>query len=248
MGVNMKVVERSVETNSAPATENKGEDGLDLKKSTAIKQNALLKGLEALAAFYQLGFDGQNLYKEMQFFEMLAQKYAKCFKMERKKEEVLKELVDHLSTVNRIIEKYKYQKNTTIQILLDIQKEYNWLPQHILLWVSRQLQVPYASLLTLANFYEVLSLVPRGDHHVHVCQGTACHVRGSSELMQRVASLLEIQPGETDNTQTFTLDSVHCLGCCALAPVIKINDQYMKNPSMSALKKIFQTLLKKRGN
>ena len=91
-----------------------------------------------------------------------------------------------------------------------------------------------------------MSLEPRGEHTIQVCQGTACHVRGSSELMGRVSSLLGIQPGETDSEQLFTLQSVRCLGCCALAPVIKIDDQYYNNPRVTKLEKIFDSYREKR--
>ena len=108
-----------------------------------------------------------------------------------------------------------------------------------------RLNIPICELYTLANFYEVLSLEPIGKHIIQVCEGTACHVRGSSELMQRVSALLGIKAGETDAEQLFTLKSVHCLGCCALAPVIKINEKYYNNPPIKELKEIFNTCREK---
>ena len=114
----------------------------------------------------------------------------------------------------------------------------NWLPRHTLKWISIRLNIALASIYSIASFYEALSLEPQGEHIVQVCQGTACHVRGASGLMERISSLLGIQPGETDSNQVFTLKSVRCLGCCALAPVIKIDDKYYSNPSVAKLKKI----------
>ena len=92
------------------------------------------------------------------------------------------------------------------------------------------------------NFYEAFSLEPRGAHMVQICDGTACHVRGASELLTRVSSLLGIQPGETDSTCTFSLRTVHCMGCCALGPVIKIDEEYYSNPTSKRMKEVFRSL------
>lgn len=216
-----------------------------VKPPVSDKQNVLLKGLEVLGEYYALGYEEQNFYKELKYLEAEAKYHAESLGQVKKKEKAILDTVNQLRKIDDIIGSYNYKKSALIQILLDIQHEYNWLPPHILNWISLRLTVPITTLYTLANFYEVLSLEPIGDHIIQVCQGTACHVRGSSELMQRVSALLDIQPGETDVDRLFTLKSVHCLGCCALAPVMKVDDQYYRNPSIETLKEIFTTYRKK---
>ena len=211
------------------------------KKSVSDKQNILLKAFEALGESYSLGYDAQNFYDELKFLETEAEEYAESIGQVNNKEKAIRDTVNQFRKVDEIINKYKNKNSALIQILLDIQNEFNWLPKHILHWVSARVAIPISKIYTIANFYEVLNLEPVGEHIIQVCQGTACHVRGSSELMQRVSAILGIEPGETDAEQVFTLKSVHCLGCCALAPVIKVDEQYYGNPSMENLKEIFDS-------
>lgn len=221
------------------------ENVLKPKPTASDKQKALLKGLEALGEYYALGYEGENFFRELQYFEAESEYHTKSFGQIKRKGKALLEIVNQIRTVEEIVEMHEYKKSALIQILLDIQNKLNWLPRHIINWISVKLNVPISTIYAIANFYEVLSLEPRGAHLVQVCEGTACHVRGSSELIQRVSALLGIQPGDTDSELSFTLKSVHCLGCCALAPVIKVDDQYYSNPSIATLKKVFSTCKKK---
>ncbi len=143
-----------------------------------------------------------------------------------------------------IMRKYDFQKNSLIQVLLDVQETFRWLPRHILNWISGRLNIPLREIYVIANFYEAFSLEPRGRHIVQVCTGTACHVRGASEMLTRVSAALGIQPGQTDSRQEFTLETVHCIGCCALAPVVQIDAQYYRDPTRSKLEKIIKSLEK----
>jgi NADH-quinone oxidoreductase subunit E len=88
---------------------------------------------------------------------------------------------------------------------------------------------------------------PRGRHTFQVCTGTACHVRGSSGLLTQVSAALELQPGQTDSKLTYTLETVHCLGCCALAPVVQIDSEYYRDPARSMLDKIVKTMQKEEA-
>jgi NADH-quinone oxidoreductase subunit E len=133
-----------------------------------------------------------------------------------------------------------------LQILLDVQSRLNWLPRHALKWISRRLKVPLASIYTIGSFYEALSLEPRGAHLVEICTGTACHVRGAPRLQATLSVLLGMQPGQTDPQQVFTLKTVHCMGCCALAPVVKIDDRYYHNPTLRQLEKIIESYRQER--
>lgn len=94
----------------------------------------------------------------------------------------------------------------------------------------------------IATFYKAFSLKPQGRHLVSVCMGTACHVRQSPRLLDRVTETLGIKPGETTGDLQFSLNTVNCLGCCALGPVMMIDDKYYSNPSLDELKEIFESL------
>jgi len=126
-----------------------------------------------------------------------------------------------------------------IQMLLAIQKQNHWLPGDALAWVSRQLSVPLTQIHNIATFYKAFSLKPLGRHEVAVCMGTACHVRGAPRLLDKVMEALQISPGETSRDLEFSLKTVNCLGCCALGPVMMVDDKYYSRPSSEELKKIF---------
>ncbi|MFZ3373101.1 MAG: NAD(P)H-dependent oxidoreductase subunit E, partial [Desulfitobacteriaceae bacterium] len=109
--------------------------------------------------------------------------------------------------------------------LLDIQSEHHWLPKEALGRVAERLQVPLTRIQHIATFYKAFSLVPKGRHEVHVCMGTACHVRGARRVLDSVQDLIGIKPGETDLDLKFSLETVNCLGCCALGPVMEIDGE-----------------------
>lgn len=125
--------------------------------------------------------------------------------------------------IDQIIDKHNSEASSLIQILLDIQSENHWLPKEALERVSDKLQIPLTRTMHIASFYKAFSLVPKGRHEVHICMGTACHVRGAKRVLETVEDLTGIKPGETDVDMKFSLETVNCLGCCALGPVIEIN-------------------------
>jgi NADH-quinone oxidoreductase subunit E len=114
-----------------------------------------------------------------------------------------------------------------IQVLLDIQKELHWLPKEALERVAEMLQVPLARVQHVATFYKAFSLVPKGRHEINICMGTACHVRGAPRVLDVVEHATGIRPGETDRDMKFSLDTVNCLGCCALGPVMEIDKEQL---------------------
>jgi len=136
---------------------------------------------------------------------------------------MMEETVIKLEAVDRIIDKHKCAADALIQILLDIQSEYRWLPQAALHRVGERLQVPMSRIQHIATFYKAFSSVPKGRHQVHICMGTACHVRGAPRVLDTVQDLTGIRPGETDLDMRFSLETVNCLGCCALGPVVEID-------------------------
>ena len=130
------------------------------------------------------------------------------------------------SKIDKIIAKYQGNAGSLIQVLLEIQSENRWLPKEALDKVSKKLKVPLNRIQHIVTFYKAFSLVPKGRHEVHVCTGTACHVRGAPRVLDRVQDLIGIRPGETDLDLKFSLETVNCLGCCALGPVIVVDGEY----------------------
>jgi NADH-quinone oxidoreductase subunit E len=128
--------------------------------------------------------------------------------------------------IDQIIDKYQGEASSLIQVLLEIQSENRWLPKEALEKVAKKLNVPLNRIQHIVTFYKAFSLVPRGRHEVHVCTGTACHVRGAPRLLDSVQDLIGIRPGETDLDLKFSLETVNCLGCCALGPVMVVDGEY----------------------
>ena len=125
--------------------------------------------------------------------------------------------------IDQIVDKHHSEPSALIQILLEIQAENHWLPKEALEQVSERLQVPMTRVQHIATFYKAFSLVPKGRHQIHICVGTACHVRGASRVLDTVEGVTGIKPGETDLDLKFSLETVNCLGCCALGPVVEID-------------------------
>ena len=138
--------------------------------------------------------------------------------------------------IELIINNHQCQASSLIQILLDIQNELHWLPTEALDLVSEKLQVPMSRIQHTATFYKAFSLVPKGRHEINVCMGTACHVRGAPRVLEVIENITGIRPGETDPDMKFSLDTVNCLGCCALGPVMEIDEQHLGKlaPAMAA--------------
>ncbi len=153
---------------------------------------------------------------------------------------LLNEQIALQEKVEQICAKYSDKDSFLIQILLEIQDEFNWLPKEALLMLSDRLQVPLNRFYEIATFYKVFSLEPKGRNLVKVCTGTACHVRKAPLLINRAVQLLGINPGETTADLHYSLETVSCLGCCALGPVLAINNEYYSNPTTSAMDALFK--------
>ena len=125
--------------------------------------------------------------------------------------------------IDQIIDKHRGEASSLIQVLLEIQSENHWLPKEALERVSEKLHVPLTRIQHIATFYKAFSLVPKGRHEIHICVGTACHVRGATRVLDTVQDLTGIKPGETDLDLKFSLQTVNCLGCCALGPVMDVD-------------------------
>lgn len=150
-------------------------------------------------------------------------------------------MVTQVDGVDRIIDRYADEEGALIQILLDVQHEYNWLPGEALRRISERLQIPVSRIYRVASFYKAMSLTPIGRHLVNVCLGTACHVRGGPRIMDKVEELLGIKAGETTPDQRFTVNRVNCLGCCALGPVVVVDEEYHGKLAPTKVKEILET-------
>ncbi len=128
--------------------------------------------------------------------------------------------------IDQIINKYQGKASSLIQVLLDIQRENHWLSKEVLEKVSEKLEVPLNRVLHTATFYKAFSLIPEGRHEIHVCNGTSCHVRGSSRVLDTVQDMTGIRPGEMDPDLKFSLEAVTCLGCCASGPVMVVDGKH----------------------
>jgi NADH-quinone oxidoreductase subunit E len=128
--------------------------------------------------------------------------------------------------IDRIVDKYADQKGVLIQLLLDIQKEFNWIPKEAVVRINQRLKIPVSEIYRVASFYTSLSLKPRGRHLIRICLGAACYVRGGPRILDSVERCLSIKPSETTADGRFSLETVSCLGACDLGPVIELDGKY----------------------
>jgi len=149
-----------------------------------------------------------------------------------------------LQHVDRILEGYPERGDQLIQVLQDINSQFNYLPEPALRRVAEALDVPISKVFGVATFYNAFSLVPRGKHMVRVCQGTACHVRGAPLVMQELVRQLGVEAGGTTEDMLFTLESVNCVGACALGPVVIVDETYHGKVRQKDVAKILKRVKK----
>ena len=147
--------------------------------------------------------------------------------------------------VKKHIKEYSNEKKALISILQNIQEEYNYLPQEALKVVSKTLDVPLIDIIAVATFYRAFSLEPRGKHLITVCLGTACHVRGGPKILEEFERKLKIEAGETSKDGQFSLETVACLGCCAIGPVVVVDGNYHAQITIRKVDSILKKHIKK---
>ena len=140
-----------------------------------------------------------------------------------------------------IVSKYGGNRDSLVSILQDIQAEYHYLPEDALRVVARQLDLQLIQVYGVATFFKAFSLKPQGEYVVTCCLGTACHVRGAPVMLDEVKRQLGIEPGETTEDMRFTLETVNCLGACALGPIMVVDGKYQGQMSPSKVKKVLRT-------
>ena len=128
--------------------------------------------------------------------------------------------------IDQIINKHNGKASALIKILLEIQSENQFLPKEALDRVSVKLKLPLNQVMHTVTFYKVFSLIPKGRHEIHICNGTSCHVRGSQRVIDTLQYLIGIRSGVTDPNSKFSLETVTCLGCCGSGPAIVVDGKH----------------------
>ncbi len=152
------------------------------------------------------------------------------------------------SEFEAIIQKHSPEKRQLIPILQEIQTQFNYLPPVALATVSQQLNIPMIDIMSVASFYNAFSLTPRGEHVVTVCQGTACHVRGAPQILDEFERKLDIPAGSTTDDMQFTLETVACLGCCAIGPVVVVDGDYYAQQTTGKVSSVLKKYDSKEKN
>jgi NADH-quinone oxidoreductase subunit E len=139
-----------------------------------------------------------------------------------------------------ILSRYERKAGDLIPVLQDIQDEFNYLPHDELKLVASRLNVPLTQVYSVATFFKMFSLIPKGRHQIRVCLGTACHLRGGQRLVETVTRRLGITPDQTTEDMQFSMETVGCLGSCAQAPLMMVDDKYFGRMSVDKVPKLLK--------
>ena len=150
------------------------------------------------------------------------------------------ESVPEYSKVEKIIKSNSYEKSALIMILQEIENLYGYLPAWALRYVSERLDVPMIQVYGVASFYDAFHLTPRGKHLIRVCLGTACYLKGSARVLEALERELGIKVGETTPDLKFSLQPVHCMGACALAPVMVVGERYFDKMTTTKVRSVLK--------
>jgi NADH:ubiquinone oxidoreductase subunit E len=154
------------------------------------------------------------------------------------------EVSEEEDEIGLLVERYGSDAGSLIQMLLDVQRIHGYLPMEWLVGLSERLDVPLPRIYQAATFYKAFSLEPKGKHSIQVCTGTACHVRGAPVLVSRISGILGVGPGETTDDGLFSFETVNCLGCCALGPVLAVDKKYYSDPPAVQIRDIVDAVRK----
>jgi NADH-quinone oxidoreductase subunit E len=139
-----------------------------------------------------------------------------------------------------VLERHDKGAHSLVPLLQDIQGEFNYLPEEMLRRVAERLEIPLSQVYSVATFYKAFSLEPRGEHIITVCLGTACHVRSAPAVVAELERILGVQSGETTKDMKFTLETVNCLGACALGPIVVMDGEYNGQMTPAKVRKAFE--------
>jgi len=149
-------------------------------------------------------------------------------------------MTHEFSRLPELIDRHPRSPESLIMILQEIQREYRYLPCEALMQTADALGVPLSRVFSAATFYNVFSLNPKGEQVIRVCVGTACHIRGAQLIQDQLENLLHIKAGETSKDMKYTLEVVACVGACAMAPVVTVNEKYHGSVNPSRVKKLLK--------
>lgn len=150
--------------------------------------------------------------------------------------------------LENLFQEYLPEKDNLIQMLNEIQEHYGYVPMHVQKELSEFLNIPMAEIYGVVTFYSRFSLEPQGKYKISVCLGTACFVKGSQKIMDRLTDRLKIGPGETTKDGLFTIEQTRCVGACGLAPVFTVNGEVYGKASVQKLDEVLDELINKEKN
>jgi len=147
---------------------------------------------------------------------------------------------EHKALVDQLLAEHGSSRSSIMRILQEVNARLRYLPQDIIYYLARQIRLPASVLYRIGSFYKAFTFVPRGRHTISVCTGTACHIRGAPRLLDELKRELKIDVGGTTEDKRFSLEAVRCLGCCALAPVLKVDEKVFGGVKASQIAKILK--------
>jgi len=150
--------------------------------------------------------------------------------------------------MQKILDEFENSQKELIHILHRVQAKFGYIPPDAISEISRHLKITESEIYGVLTFYSAFSLEPRGKHTVTVCMGTACHVRGGPKVLEELERRLEIEAGNTTKDKQFTLETVACLGCCAIGPVVVVDDDYHAQATISKVEQILEKYKKGKRN
>ncbi len=149
-------------------------------------------------------------------------------------------LESYPTKVEGTVDSYRHKKEQILSLLQDVQAEFNYLPRDVLIMISQKLNIPLSRVFSLATFFKAFSIKPRGRHMVTVCCGTACHVRESQRLVDKMTRDYKVKPGDMTADSRFSFETANCLGCCALGPVVVVDGKYQSQMNPERLGRVLQ--------
>jgi len=142
--------------------------------------------------------------------------------------------------IQKIVHRYKGKKGTLIPLMQEIQKAFGYVPKDSINLIAKTMDMYPAEIYGVLTFYTQFYLTPRGKHTIKVCQGTACHVMGGKEILDYLSDKLSIKDGETTKDGVFSLERVACLGCCGMAPVVQVDDDFYGNCTIQMMDEMLE--------
>jgi len=150
------------------------------------------------------------------------------------------------SFVEGVIKSFDSESSRVIQMLQDIQSEYRYIPREAVAQLSSTLDIPEPQIYHIATFYKAFSLEPKGRHEIKVCLGTACHIKGGKRIAEGFERSLDVKAGKTTSDKMFTLETVNCLGACALAPLVQVDEDNHGKMTMEKVDKVIKKYTDKK--